>query len=200
MTDPIECSTLQYYENHAMEFSSGTIVADMRNARSRFLILLQPGTYILDLGCGSGRDAKAFLDAGYRVDAVDGSSELCRMASEYTGIPVRQMLFQGLDSVETYDGIWACASILHLPKGELQEVLFRIQRALKPGGILYTSFKYGTFEGLRNGRYFTDFTEETLQEFWERISELSIEEIWLTQDVRPEREEERWINLLARRI
>lgn len=200
MTDPIECSTLQYYENHAVEFSSGTIVADMSNTRSRFLILLQPGTYILDLGCGSGRDAKAFLDAGYRVDAVDGSSELCRMASEYTGIPVRQMLFQGLDSVETYGGIWACASILHLPKGELQEVLFRIQRALKPGGILYTSFKYGTFEGLRNGRYFTDFTEETLQEFWERIPELSIEEIWITQDVRPGREEERWINLLARRV
>ena len=200
MEDSIESSTLQYYENHAMEFSSGTIVADMSNARSRFLNLLQLGTYILDLGCGSGRDARAFLKAGYRVDAVDGSSELCRIASEYTGIPVRQMLFQELDSVETYDGIWACASILHLPKEELIVAFHRIQRALKPGGILYTSFKYGTYEGLRNERYFTDFTEETLQEFWERIPELSIEEIWLTQDVRLGREEERWINLLARRV
>ena len=200
MTAPIECSTLQYYENHAMEFISGTIVADMSDARSRFMNQLQPGAYILDLGCGSGRDAKAFLDAGYRVDAVDGSVQLCRLASEYPGIPVRQMLFQDLNSVEAYDGIWACASILHLPKEELEEVLFRIQRSLKLGGILYTSFKYGTYEGLRNERYFTDFTEETLQEFWERIPELSIEEIWLTQDVRPGRGEERWINLLARRI
>ena len=200
MTAPIECSTLQYYENHAMEFISGTIVADMSDARSRFMNQLQPGAYILDLGCGSGRDAKAFLDAGYRVDAVDGSVQLCRLASEYPGIPVRQMLFQDLNSVEAYDGIWACASILHLPKEELEEVLFRIQRSMKLGGILYTSFKYGTYEGLRNERYFTDFTEETLQEFWERIPELSIEEIWLTQDVRPGRGEERWINLLARRI
>ena len=200
MTDPIECSTLQYYENHAMEFSSGTTVADMSNARSRFLNLLQPSTYILDLGCGSGRDAKAFLDAGYQVDAVDGSSKLCRIASEYTGIPVRQMLFQDLDFVETYDGIWACASILHLPEKELKVTLHRIQRALKPGGILYTSFKYGTYEGLKNGRYFTDFTEETLIVFWSEIKGLRIIDTWITGDVRPGREEERWINLLARRV
>ena len=200
MADSIESRTLQYYENHAMEFISGTIVADMSDMRSRFMNQLQPGAYILDLGCGSGRDAKAFLDAGYRVDAVDGSSELCRMASEYTGIPVRQMLFQDLDSVEIYDGIWACASILHLPKGELQEVLFRTLRALKPGGILYTSFKYGSFEGLRNGRYFTDFTEEILTAFWSEIKGLCIIDTWITGDVRPGREEERWINLLARRV
>ena len=200
MADCIESSTLHYYTNHAMDYISGTIVADMGDVRSRFVSLLQPGAYILDLGCGSGRDTKAFLDAGYRVDAVDGSAELCRFASNYTGIPVRQMLFQDLDSAEAYDGIWACASILHLPKKELEVTLHRIQRALKPGGILYTSFKHGTFEGLRNGRYFTDFTEETLQELWERIPALPIEEIWITGDVRPGREEERWINLLARRI
>ena len=200
MADSIEISTLQYYENHAMEFISGTIVADMSDARSRFMNQLQPGAYILDLGCGSGRDVKAFLDAGYQVDAVDGSSELCRIASEYTGIPVRQMLFQELDSVETYDSIWACASILHLPTEELEVVLHRIQRALKPRGILYTSFKYGSFEGLRNGRYFTDFTEEILTAFWSEIKGLCIIDTWITGDVRPGREEERWINLLARRV
>ena len=192
--------TLQYYENNAIEFSSGTIVADMGDARSRFMNLLQPDACILDLGCGSGRDTKAFLDAGYRVDAVDGSAKLCRLASEYSGIPVRQMLFQELDSLEAYDGIWACASILHLPKEELEAVLHLIHRALKQGGILYTSFKYGTYEGLRNGRYFTDFTEGTLQEFLKKIPSLLIEEVWITGDVRPGREEERWINLLARRI
>ncbi len=200
MTESIESSTLQYYENNAMEFSSGTIVADMNDTRLRFMYLLQPGACILDLGCGSGRDAKAFFDAGYQVEAVDGSAQLCRLASEYIGVSVRQMLFQELDSEEAYDGIWACASILHLPKEELGTTLHRIQRALKPEGILYTSFKYGTYEGLRNGRYFTDFTEETLTAFWLGIKGLHIVETWITGDVRPGREEERWVNLLARRI
>ena len=110
------------------------------------------------------------------------------------------MLFQELDAKDLYDGIWACVSILHLSKKELQDVVYRITAALKPGGIFYTSFKYGNFEGIRSGRYFTDFTEESLTEFWSEFPALKITELWITQDVRPGREEERWINLLARRV
>jgi len=192
--------TIQYYEDNTETFVSGTVNADMCEARRHFLKLLPSEALILDLGCGSGRDTKAFLESGYKVEAVDGSSELCRRASEFTGIPVRQMFFQELDISNRYDGVWACASILHLPKEELSEVLKKIAVALHIGGILYTSFKYGTFEGLRNGRYFTDFTEKTLTEFWSEIKGLHIIEIWITEDVRPGREEERWINLLARRV
>ena len=192
--------TLQYYENNAESFISGTVNADMREARQRFLQLLPENALILDFGCGSGRDTKAFLEHGYRVDAIDGSAELCRQASDYTGICVRQMLFQELDISNYYDGVWACASILHLSKIEISDVLKRISNALKPGGILYTSFKYGTFEGMRNNRYFTDFTETTLSKLWIGIDSLQIIDIWTSQDVRPGREEKRWINLLARRI
>ena len=192
--------TLQYYEDNAETFISGTVNADMPEARQRFLQLLPENALILDFGCGSGRDTKAFLEHGYRVDAVDGSAELCRQASDYTGICVRQMLFQELDISNYYDGVWACASILHLSKIEISDVLKRISNALKPGGILYTSFKYGTFEGMRNNRYFTDFTETTLSKLWIGIDFLQIIDIWTTQDVRPGREEKRWINLLARRI
>ena len=192
--------TLQYYEDNAKAFISGTVNADMSDARQRFLKLLPENALILDFGCGSGRDTKAFLEHGYRVDAIDGSAELCRQASDYTGICVRQMLFQELDISNYYDGVWACASILHLSKIEISDVLKRISNALKPGGILYTSFKYGTFEGMRNNRYFTDFTETTLSKLWIGIDSLQIIDIWTTQDVRPGREEKRWINLLARRI
>ena len=192
--------TLEYYKENKNSFITGTLGADMSDAQNKFLALLPEGSYILDFGCGSGRDAKAFLEAGYCVDATDGSPELCKAASEYTGIPVREMLFQELDAVDVYDGIWACASILHLPKAELKAVLERISTALKKDGVLYTSFKYGTFEGIRNGRYFIDFTEETLEEFWRDIDTLEIRETWITRDVRPGREEERWINILARRV
>ncbi len=192
--------SLQFYDEHAESFATSTISADMNDARQHFIKMLPSAAHILDFGCGSGRDTKAFLDAGYAVDAVDGSKELCRIASEFTGIPVKQMLFQDLNETNIYDGIWACASILHLPTAELLEVLQKIAKALKPGGILYTSFKYGTFEGIRDGRYFTDFTEETLDKLLSNIPSLQTIETWITYDVRPGREEERWNNLLSRRV
>lgn len=111
-----EKNTLQYYDQHADAFVQSTMNADMNHARERFLQYLPEGAFILDLGCGSGRDAKAFLERGYQVDAVDGSAELCRIAGRLTGIPVRQMFFQDLCAENLYDGIWACASILHLPR------------------------------------------------------------------------------------
>ena len=191
--------TLLYYGKNAESFTDTTVGVDMRDIRSRFLKELPECAYILDLGCGSGRDTKAFLEQGYRVDVSDGSEELCKKASALTGIPVKCMLFQELEAVDVYDGRWACASILHLPKKDLADVLCKIAAALKKNGVLYTSFKYGSFEGMRNGRYFTDFTEKSLREFWERAIPLTIFEVWTTEDVRPGREEERWINLLARR-
>ncbi len=195
-----ENQTLQFYTENANTFIEGTLSADMHKTRMRFLRYLPPSPHILDFGCGSGRDAKAFAECGCTVDAVDGSAELCRRASELTGMPVRQMLFQDLDAENEYDGIWACASILHLPQTELANVLAKITFALKNDGVLYTSFKYGTFEGMRGGRYFTDFTEKTLRDFWTGVKGLEIFDLWFTQDVRPGREEERWINLLARSI
>lgn len=194
-----EQETLKFYEQNTDHFVSGTLTADMQETRARFSAGLPPHALILDFGCGSGRDTKAFLDAGYQVEASDGSEELCEKASELTGIPVKHMLFQELDARDWYDGIWACASILHLPGKELADVIRKIEGALKPGGVLYASFKYGTSEGMRNGRYFTDFTEETLKAFWKSATSLQIFDLWLTQDVRPDRKDEKWINLLARR-
>lgn len=192
--------TLDYYNQYPTSFVSGTLSADMTDTRARFAACLPPRGLVLDFGCGSGRDTKAFLEAGYQAEATDGSEELCALASGYTGIPVRQMLFSELDAVEQYDGIWACASILHLPKEELAEVLGKIRTALKPGGVLYTSFKYGDYEGMRNGRYFTCFTEETLDAFWKNTEGMKIFVRWVTEDARPDRKDEKWINLLARRI
>ena len=145
-------TTLDYYQRNANVFVEGTLSADMHDAQKRFLNMLKPQAYILDFGCGSGRDAIAFLSRGYRVDAIDGSPELCRIASELIGNPVKQMLFDELSSINQYDGIWACASILHIPKRELVDVLRKISDALKDSGVLYTSFRYGSFEGMRRGR------------------------------------------------
>lgn len=192
-------NTLNYYNTNAKSFVSSTLVVDFTETQDKFLHFLPPTSSILDFGCGSGRDTKYFLSAGMQVDAIDGSEELCKLASKYTGIPVKQMLFEELDVKAQYDGIWACSSILHLPKDELKDVLKKMLAALKEHGIIYTSFKYGTFEGERNGRFFTDFTEETFQKFVKDIAGIQIEEEWITRDVRPRRGEERWLNLILRK-
>ena len=179
---------------------AGSRAVDLQEIQARFLACLPSHALILDFGCGSGRDTKAFLETGYRVEAVDGSEKICAAASEYTGIPVRKMLFHELAERERYDGIWASASLLHLAKGELPEVLGRIERALKPGGVMYASFKYGEFEGLRDGRHYTDFTEETLKAFWEKEEvPMKIMDLWVTEDALPERRTQKWVNVLARR-
>lgn len=195
-----ESKTLNYYNTNATTFASTTISVDFKQTQDKFLSYISQNASILDFGCGSGRDTKYFLSAGMHVDATDGSEQLCKLASEYTGIPVKQMLFEELDEQEKYDGIWACSSILHLPKAELKTVFEKMLQALKKNGIIYTSFKYGTFEGERNGRYFTDFTKETFRKFISAVEHVKIEEMWLTGDVRPGRETEQWLNLILRKV
>ena len=190
--------TLDYYNKNADNFVANTISVDFKRTQDKFLDKLQ-GKRILDFGCGSGRDTKYFLEKGYEVDAVDGSEELCKAASQYTGIQVRQMLFQELVEQNRYDGIWACSSILHLSKDELRIVFPKMLDALCSNGIIYTSFKYGEFEGERNGRFFTDFTIETFSEFISDIDNIKMEEDWITGDVRPGRGEEKWLNLILRK-
>lgn len=192
-------NTIEYYNQNAEQFVQGTLSIDFAATQERFLAKLSVGAFILDFGCGSGRDAKYFLDKGYLVEATDGSAELCKMASEYTGICVKQMLFEELDEYEKYDGIWACSSILHLDKRALKDVLKKMAAALKTNGVVYTSFKFGDFEGERNGRYFADFTPETFGEYMQEVPELQIEEHWITGDVRPGRGEEKWLNLILRK-
>jgi SAM-dependent methyltransferase len=191
--------TLSYYNCNANAFSDSTRHADMHHSQDKFLSFLPASRHILDFGCGSGRDTKYFLDHGYRVTAIDGSEEMCSLAAEYTGIAVNKMLFQDLDEKDVYDGIWACASVLHLPKNELLTVFGKMCAALKARGIVYASFKYGTFEGVRNGRYFIDFTDKSFCEFIKVIECFAVEEIWITSDVRPGRGDEKWLNVILRK-
>ena len=192
-------STIDYYNQNAKQFAASTANVEFHHMQNRFLGKLHMGAYILDFGCGSGRDTKYFLEQGYRVDAVDGSEELCQLARELTGTEVKHMYFQELSEVGNYDGIWACSSILHLNYEDLEEVMKKMTLAVKENGIIYTSFKYGTFSGERNGRYFTDMTEESFAAFLQKISGIVIEEQWITSDVRPGRGEEKWLNLILRK-
>ena len=193
--------TLDYYELNAEAFVTQTQMLPFAGVQNRFLMKLPQGGHILDFGCGSGRDTRCFLKQGFQVTATDGSEKMCRLASEFTGIPVKHMRFQDLDDKDVYDGIWACASILHLHKDELPDVLARMRDALKNRGLIYTSFKYGDYEGVRNGRYFTDFSKDAFKDFLGKLecAEVVIEEEWITSDARPGRSEEKWLNIILRK-
>ena len=191
--------TIDYYNAHAKDFAQATTDLDFHEVQDRFLSKLPVGARILDFGCGAGRDAKYFAEKGYEVVAIDGSEELCKIANQFTGVVAHQMFFGELDETGEYDGIWACASILHLRKEELIDIIPRMIRAVKTEGYLYMSFKYGTFEGYRNERYFTNFTKESFAEFVKQFSDIALIEQWISSDVRPGRSDEKWLNLILQK-
>ena len=187
-------NTITYYNQNAADFVANTQSADMTSLYQKFLARLPSTGHILDLGCGSGRDTKYFMQQGYDVTAIDGTPALCQLAQEFTGQEVQCMTFDQIQWEDKFDGIWACASLLHLPKHELPPIFFKLATALKADGYLYASFKYGSFEGERNGRYFSDLTETGLSVAIS-ASGLKITEQWLTEDVRPGRSET-WLNTI----
>lgn len=187
--------TIDYYNKHAEEFTASTFKVEMESLYAPFLRYLPEQASILDLGCGTGRDSFAFKNKGYQVEAIDYSAELVKKAKELTGIEVRQQSFYELNESEKYDGIWACASLLHCDRDCLPEVIGRIFKALKPNGVCYMSFKYGNTDREKDGRSFTDLDEEQARELLDQLEGVTVLQQWITIDKRPEREEQ-WLNLL----
>lgn len=192
----MEIRTLDFYNKNAKEYARKTFKTDMSEPCDRFLKHVASSGKILDLGCGSGRDSVYFMKRGYDVCAVDGSEEICRIASENTGLKVKQMLFQDLDYHEEFDGVWACASLLHLPGNDLPAVLAKVYESLKGGGIFYTCFKYGDREEVRDGKYYTDMTEERI-ELLLHESGFELLELYESGDSLGDRPELRWINVIG---
>jgi len=191
-------SSIAYYDANAEGFSAQTLEADISATRTWFLAHVPARGAILEAGCGAGLDAFAFQRAGYEVTAFDGSAAMVKLTAELTGLPVLHMLFTDVGWEARFDGVWACASLLHVPRPELPNVLRRLVRALKPGGVLFASFKLGTEERQANGRYFNDLTAQTLAPL---IAAAGLERIdeRITSDGRPGREHEQWVSALARR-
>jgi SAM-dependent methyltransferase len=155
---------------------------------------------VLDAGCGSGRDAKAFVDLGFDVIAFDASTEMVARAARHAGCPVLHMTFDEMGWSEEFDGIWASASLLHVPRTSLVATVRRCCQALRPTGVFYASFKYGDTERTKDGRRFTDMTETTFQEIVGLAGGLQVLEMWRTGDVRPGRQDEMWLSTLTRRV
>lgn len=172
----------------------------MSGLYSKFVPLLSRGARILDAGCGSGRDSLYFEKQGFSVTAFDASHGMTKYASELIGRPVPQLRFQNMEYTDEFDGVWACASLLHVPETELPAVYCRLARSMRNNAVLYCSFKYGTEEVESNGRRFTNMSAELFEKHMRAYPELSIIDIWQSNDLRKGREKELWFNALVRKI
>lgn len=195
-----EDRTIAYYEKNADIFVNYTINADVNSLYKCFEKYLIPGCRILDLGCGSGRDSRYFAEKGYDVVAIDPSAAMCEKAKNIVNVPVYRMKAKDISFDSEFDAVWACASLLHVSRLNMQQTLCRVRNALKRGGVLYASWKYGDNERYVNGRFFSDYIEDDMKALIDCILGLSLIEMWTTEDVRPEqRLNSKWLNVLVKR-
>ncbi|WP_195989461.1 class I SAM-dependent methyltransferase [Clostridium sp. D53t1_180928_C8] len=191
-------NTLKFYNKNSKVYIETTLSIDMSNLYNEFLKSIPKDGYILDLGCGSGRDSKAFLDKGYNVTSVDGSKELAKSASKVIGQEVLVSRFEDLSLVDKFDGIWACASLLHVNRKNIVDVIRSISLNLNDNGVFYMSFKYGTDEYIdEKGRYFNCYTEESFNELINLIQGLKVKKIYKTIDIVPGRGDITWLNIIC---
>ena len=191
-------SSIDWYDaNGETFFARSAHVKDLPQ-RQRFLSHVPHGGRVLEAGCGSGRDALAFAKDGYQVTAFDGSATMVGLARAHTGLDVMHLTFAEMAWDRAFDGVWACASLLHVPAAELPGAMDRVRRALKPGGVAFVSFKLGADERFANGRWFTDLEPESLGDLL-AAAEFEVLETEISGDLRTDRQGERWASTIARR-
>lgn len=189
-------TTINFYDKNAEAYAALTVTADMSRAYEKFLAYLPHGAKVLDVGCGSGRDSLFFMRQGYRVTMLDASAAMCRCAEKLTGQKALNKTFAEIHFEKQFDGIWANASLLHVPEQELEKVLKILYRALKDDGVLYASWKYGEAERRDGERFYCDMTEEKLKKLLRRIGCFVCREVWVSEDVLPLHREQRWLNVV----
>jgi SAM-dependent methyltransferase len=191
--------TIGFYDENAEDFFRRSVDADMARGHADFTALVSAGGRVLDAGCGSGRDSLAFAGLGFQVTSMEASAKLAALATAHTGLPVEVMTFDQIAWREAFDGVWACASLLHVPRAELPAAVTRLRDALVPGGMLWMSFKYGAQERFANGRHFTDLDEAGGKALLAKVGGLELISLTVTGDARPDRSSERWLSVLCRK-
>jgi SAM-dependent methyltransferase len=192
-------AAVAYYDAHAGEFQAQTADLDLEHVFARFLPHLPPGGAILEAGCGAGRDARRLAARGYRVEAFDASPAMVRLARAHAGVPVRVLDFTAMDYPPRFHGVFANASLLHLPPAALPGALEAVARALVPGGVLYAGLKHGSGHWTRQGLPFWAHDEAALAALLAPPGPLRLVETWTTPDLRPGRENQTWLHCIAKK-
>ena len=190
--------TINYYDKNASYYFSKTSQVDLVALYKEFLKYVPAGGLIMDLGCGSGRDVKWFRDHGYDAHGLDASEQLIKIAQDKLNIPVEVGNIENWVADKTFDGIWCCASLMHLDDNSIDRFLSNLRHNLRKGGVLFISVKEGIESGIsEDGRFFRDFDEELLRTFLRHYKNMRIEKVWYTED-KLHRNSFRWLNAIIR--
>lgn len=191
-------STAHFYDRHAAEYFQRTVHADFSGIYERFLAFVPDAGRILDAGCGSGRDLREFVRRGYRATGIDSSRELVKLAERHSSAPCHVMRLEALSFTNCFEAIWACASLLHLPKSMLGGALRRLGTALVPQGVMFASVQVGEGESVGpDGRLFAHYAKP---EFADALTEAGFTpfDVWISEDKLSGREKVIWVNVIAR--
>lgn len=192
-------NTNNYYNEFSDSYIKDTFNCDMSLQYQFFLKYLpKDNNTILDLGFGSARDMLYFKSLGFSVYGIDPCLNFYKHAKELKLDNIYNIDANQLDFNNLFTGIWACASLLHVQENTLKGVFIKCYKALKPGGILYCSFKYGDFIGIKNGRYFIYLTEESIKKYLD-LTGFKIIDTLITTDVRKNRSNEKWLNVILKK-
>lgn len=190
----------EYYEINAKQYAKETFSADMSEQYKRFLPLLREQARILDVGSGSGRDACYFQKKGYQVTALEPSKNLCREIRKVFPGKIVCSDIQSYQPEQRFDGIWACASLLHLQEKEVLYFFEKINLYLNENGIFYLSGKNGITTGeAADGRYFLEFTEALAEKILAANERIRLNELWYSEDVSG-RKGFRWMNVVLKML
>jgi len=191
--------TIDYYNTNAEEFYNNTVGIGLNDFYVKFLKHIPEAGKILDLGCGSGRDSLYFLEKDYDVTSLDASEEMVKLSSELTKRKTLYLRIEDIDFQNQFDGIWACASLLHIDKTLTESVYYILCNALMDGGVLYASYKYGKGTSILEDRYYNNYDEKSFTEMIDNVENFDLITHWITSDLRPDREDEKWLNVLLKK-
>lgn len=198
-TSDADPETVTYYNTFHADYDSKTRHLDMSENWTAFTRKLPVRASILDIGCSTGRDLLYFQAAGYLVEGLEPSKKLAEIARSRTDVPIFNISAEALSFQDRYDGVWACASLLHVKKSSFKNTLKVIIRSLKPGGYFYFSLKQGVGEiRAEDGRLFSYYTEQELRSLIDDLPEAELIDFWLSQDS-ARREDLTWLNCTVRR-
>ena len=191
--------TIKYYNINAKRFYEDTVEIDLKDFYPKFLKHIPNNGKILDLGCGSGRDSLYFIKKGYLVTSIDGSKEMVKLSSQLTSQKTHLLNIENIDFENEYDGIWAYASLLHIDESITKDVIGKLGKALKKDGVLYASYKYGKGTYKNGLRFFNNYNERDFKKLICEINGLDFLTYWITKDLRPNRQDEKWLSVLMKR-
>lgn len=198
-SEQLQLETFSYYDSHAASLIENTQTLTDTEWYKQFTSLLSPRASILDAGCGAGYASQYFLQQGFVVTAFDASKPLVQFASQLIHQPVYHLKYEEITFENQFDGIWACASLLHVPRSHMALVIHKLVVALKDHGILYANFVYGEKETSRGGILFNDYTEMEFSAVLSAEPQLQRLRTWKSPDLPPARPDREWLHILVRK-